>query len=90
VKTLAIEEIYADPHKLDFYLESGESVEIVRGGRTVADLAPRKVPVETNRQLQRSPIDLRARFFKMWGPDVFRSPISVAEDIAELRRERTL
>jgi hypothetical protein len=90
VKTLAIEDIYADPHKLDSYLESGESVEILRDGRTVAELAPRKVAVETGAVLKRPHIDLRARFLKMWGPDAFRSPISVGEEFAELRRARML
>jgi antitoxin (DNA-binding transcriptional repressor) of toxin-antitoxin stability system len=91
VKTLAIEDIYADPHKLDSYLESGEPVEISRAGRTVAELAPRKaLVVETGGTLKRSPIDLQTRFSKMWGPDAFRSAISVGEEIAELRFERAL
>jgi len=90
VKTLAIEDIYADPHKLDSYLESGEPVEISRGGRTVAELAPRKTAVENGGTLKRPPIDLRARFLKMWGPDAFHSPISVAEEFEEIRRDRAL
>jgi hypothetical protein len=90
VKTLAIEDIYADPHKLDSYLESGEPVEILRGGRTVAELAPKKVLVESSGKLKRSPIDLRARFLKMWGPDAFRSPLSVGEEFEEIRRDRAL
>ena len=90
MKTLAIEDIYTDPHKLDSYLESGEPVEISRGGRTVAELAPRKLLVGTGETLKRSPTDFRARFLKMWGPDAFRSRISVAEDFKEIRRDRAL
>jgi hypothetical protein len=90
VKTLAIEDIYDDPHKLDSYLESGEPVEILRGGKTVAELAPRKLLAETSGPLKRSPVELRARFLKMWGPDAFRSPISVREEIEEIRRDRAL
>ena len=90
VKTLALEDIYADPHKLDSFLDSGESVEVVRDGRAVAELVPRKAAAEPNGTSKWPPIDFRARFLKMWGPDAFRSPVSVAEEFAELRRERAL
>lgn len=46
VKTLAVEDIYADPHKLDSFLDSGEPVEVVRDGRAAAELVPRKVTAE--------------------------------------------
>ena len=90
VKTLALEDIYADPHKLDPYLASGESVAVVRDGREVAELVPRKAVVEPSGTSKWPPIDFRARFLKMWGPDTFHSPVSVAEEFAELRRERAL
>jgi len=90
VKTLALEDIYADPHKLDPYLASGESVAVVRDGREVAELVPRKAVVEPRGTSKWPPIDFRARFLKMWGPDAFRSPVSVAEEFAEIRRERAL
>ena len=90
VKTLALEDIYADPHKLDSYLASGESVAVVRDGREVAELVPRKAAVEPSGTSKWPPIDFRARFLKMWGPDAFLSPVSVAEEFAELRRERAL
>ena len=90
VKTLALEDIYADPHKLDPYLASGESVAVVRDGREVAELVPRKAAVESSATSKWPPIDFRARFLKMWGPDAFHSPVSVAEEFAELRRERAL
>ena len=89
VKTLALEDIYADPHKLDSYLESGESVEVVRDGHAVAELVPRKA-VESSAATKRPRADYRARFLKMWGPNAFNSQVSVAEEFAELRRERAL
>ena len=90
MKTLALEDIYADPHKLDPYLASGESVAVVRDGREVAELVPRKTAVEFGTAAKRPQTDYRARFLKMWGPDAFSSLLSVAEEFAGLRSERTL
>ncbi len=90
MKTLALEDIYADPHKLDTFLESGESVEVVRDGRAVADLVPRKAVKESGAAAKRPRPDFRARFLEMWGPDAFKSQISVTEEFEELRRQRTL
>ena len=90
MKTLALEDIYADPHKLDSFLDSGEPVEVVRDGLAVAELVPRKAALEPGGTSKLPPIDFRARFLKMWGPDAFHSPVSVAEEFAELRRERAL
>lgn len=90
MKTLALEDIYADPHKLDSFLDSGESVEVLRDGRAVAELVPRKAAAESSATAQWPPIDFRAQFLQMWGPDAFHSPVSVAEEFAELRRERAL
>ena len=90
VKALALEDIYADPHKLDSFLDSGESVEVVRDGLAVAELVPRKAAVGSSRTSKWPHIDFRARFLKMWGPDAFASQVSVAEEFAELRRERAL
>jgi hypothetical protein len=90
VKTLALEEIYADPHKLDIYLASGESVAVVHGGREVAELVPRRTAIEPAFVVKRPQADYRARFLKMWGPDAFNSEVSVADEFAELRCERPL
>lgn len=90
VKTLALEDIYADPHKLDIFLASGECVAVMRDGLEVAELLPRRVVVESNASAKRPRADYRARFLKMWGPDAFASQISVAEEFAELRRDRAL
>ena len=90
MKTLALEDIYADPHKLDTFLDSGEPVEVVRDGRAVAELVPRKAVKESGAPAKWPPVDFRARFLKMWGPDAFKSQIPVAELFDELRREREL
>jgi len=90
MKTLALEDIYADPHKLDTYLDSGESVEVMRDGRAVAELVLRRAAVESSAAAKRPRADYRARFLKMWGPNAFGSQISVADEFAELRRERAL
>jgi hypothetical protein len=88
LKTLALEDIYADPHKLDSYLDSGEAVALVRGGIAVAEFVPHKV--DASRAEKRPSIDYKARFLKMWGPEAFASGASVAEEFAELRQGRTL
>ena len=44
MKTLALEDLYADPRQLDPLLRGGERVEIVRGGQTVAEIVPRMAP----------------------------------------------
>jgi len=90
VKTLALEDIYADPHKLDSFLDSGESVEVVRDGLAVAELVPRKAAVEPSAAAKHPRPDFRARFLKMWGPDAFNSQVSVTELFDELRRQREL
>ena len=90
VKTLALEDIYADPHKLDSFLDSGESVEVVRDGLAVAEWVPRKAVAESGGTSKWPPIDFRARFLKMWGPDAFRSQVPVTDLFDELRRQREL
>ena len=76
--------------KLDTYLDGGEPVEVMRNGRAVAELVPRKMVLETGATTRRPRTDFRARFLEMWGPDAFNSKVSVEEEFAELRRERTL
>ena len=88
MKTLAIEDLYADPHKLDSYLASGETVAVDRGGKAVAEFVPHKA--DASRAAERPRIDYKARFLKMWGPEAFAGDTSVAKEFAELRRGRTL
>jgi antitoxin (DNA-binding transcriptional repressor) of toxin-antitoxin stability system len=90
VKSLALEDIYADPHKLDIYLDSGESVEVVRDGRAVAQLVPHQATAESKTLVKQPITDYRRRFLEMWGPEALHSEISVAEEFAELRRHRPL
>ena len=90
VKTLALEDIYADPHKLDSYLVSGEPVAVMRDGRTVAEFVPHRDALKSSETPKRPFIDFHARFLKMWGPNAFDSEISVAEQFDELRRPREL
>jgi len=85
VKTLALEDIYADPHKLDSYLDSGEPVAVMRGGRVVAEFVPHKDALKTGETPKRPFVDFHARFLEMWGPDAFDSTVSVAEQFEELR-----
>ena len=88
LKTLALEELYADPHKLDSYLESGETFALIRGGRAVAEFVPH--PVGVGEVEKRPSIDYRARFVEMWGADAFDNGASVADEWAEIRRNRVL
>lgn len=90
MKTLPIEDLYADPHKIDVYLDSGESVAVVRDGREVAKLVPLPSATASGGPATRPKVDYRARFLGMWGPNAFRSPVSVSDEFAELRRERSL
>jgi len=90
VKTLALEDIYADPHTLDSYLISGEPVAVVRNGQRVAEFLPHRDDGTTAGVSERPFIDFRARFLKMWGPDAFKNEISVAEQFEQLRRPREL
>ena len=90
LKTLALEDIYADPHKLDSYLVSGEPVAVVRGGQAVAEFVPNRAAVKNGVTSERPFIDFRARFLKMWGPDAFKSEISLTGQFEELRHPRQL
>ena len=86
VKTLAIEDIYANPHALDSFLAAGEPVVMVRSGQAVAELVPK--PASSAATPRRARPDFKARFLQMWGPDAFTSKESVAEQFAEFRRDR--
>ena len=84
VKTLAIEDIHANPHALDSVLAAGEPVIVTRSGQAVADLVPKLVAPA----LPCARPDFKARFLQMWGPDAFNSQESVARQFAEFRRDR--
>lgn len=59
-----------------------------RDGQAVADFAPHKNSARAAVNLERPSIDFRARFLQMWGPDAFKSQISVDEQFQDLRRQR--
>ncbi len=84
VKTLALEDIYADPHKLD----SGETVALMRDGKAVAEFIPHTA--DAGHAISRPSTDYKARFLRMWGPEALASGVSVEEEFAELRQSRNL
>lgn len=86
MKTLAIEDIYANPHALDSFLAAGEPVVMVRSGQVVADLVPK--PATASAAPRGTRPDFKARFLLMWGPDAFNSKDSVAGQFTEFRRDR--
>ncbi|MBI5800049.1 MAG: hypothetical protein HZA92_04890 [Verrucomicrobia bacterium] len=86
MKTLAIEDIYANPHALDSFLAAGEPVVMVRSGQAVADLVPK--PASQAAAPRRARPDFKARFLQMWGQDAFNSKESVDVQFAEFRRDR--
>jgi hypothetical protein len=89
VQSLPLEDIYANPHSIDRFLEAGEPVQFVRDGRAVAELVPRKTQ-PASESAARPVSDYRRRFLEMWGPDALESKTSVAEEFAQLRRDRGL
>ncbi len=91
-RSLAIEDIYEDPHKLDPFLGTGESVVVLKDGREVAWLMPIHPSGRTGTQgaAGSGKPDFRARFLKMWGADAFQSGISVSEDLEQRRSGRVL
>jgi hypothetical protein len=92
VRSIAIEDVYNDPHKLDPFLGTGESVVMLRDGREVAQLMPILPRGRTGTQgaARSGKPDFRSRFLEMWGADAFQSQVSVSEDFELLRSGRVL
>ena len=92
VRSIAIEDVYNDPHKLDPFLGTGESVVMLREGREVAQLVPilPRGRIGTQGAARSGKPDFRARFLEMWGADAFQSQVSVSEDFELLRSGRVL
>jgi hypothetical protein len=89
-RSLAIEEIYDDQHRLDPFLGTGEPVVLIKEGRAVAQLMP-ILPSGGGGTLDAARFgkpDFRARFLEMWGADAFQSQLAVSEDFARLRSGR--
>ena len=90
VRSIAIEDVYNDPHKLDPFLGTGESVVMLKKGRAVAQLMPilPNCRVGTREAASSVKPDFRARFLGMWGADAFQSQLALSEDFAQLRSGR--
>ena len=92
IRSLKIEDVYNDPHKLDPFLETGEPVVVLKEGRVVAQLMP-ILPVGGSsrpRAAVSGRPDFRARFLEMWGAKAFQSQVCVSEEFALLRGGRVL
>gem|GEM_PF-2514771 len=74
VRSIAIEDVYDDPHKLDLFLGTGESVVMLKEGREVAQLMPILPSGKLGPQgsAGSGKPDFRARFLEMWGADAFQ------------------
>jgi hypothetical protein len=86
VKTLELDDICANPHSLDSFLESGEPVSVVRSGKVIGSFVPATAISLPPPKLQRP--DFRARFIQMWGENGINSTESIAEQFAALRSGR--
>lgn len=92
VRSIAIEDVYNDPHKLDPFLGTGESVVMLKEGREVAQLMPilPNSRIGTRETSSAGKPDFRVRFLGMWGASAFQSQLAVSEDFAQLRSGRVL
>jgi len=90
VKTITLEEIYADPHVLEPLLAGDQPVEIMQKGRAVATLRPSIKPNGKYVPKPMPKIDFKARFLAMHGPDAFKSTRTTADIFDALRREPPL
>jgi hypothetical protein len=88
VKTITLEEIYADPHVLEPLLAGSETVEITQAGKALATLRPSIKPNGKYVPKSVPKIDAKARFLAMHGPDAFKSTRSVEEIIDAVRDPR--
>jgi hypothetical protein len=89
VKTITLEDIYADPHVLDPLL-AGEPVEVMQKGERLGQLTPRlEQPVQKKPRVRFDAAKHRAWFLKTHGPDAYKSTRTTADIFDELRRERS-
>lgn len=89
MKTITLEEIYADPHVLEPLLAGGQLVAILEKGKPVGDLVPRKQPTPEKKPARFHADEHRAWFLKTYGPDAFKSTRSVQDIIDHARQERS-
>lgn len=87
MKTIALEDIYADPHMLELLLVESESLEISRPGQVLGMLTPKK-DLRPGKMPNRFDAGKhRTWFLESYGPDAYDSKRSVAELFEALRRE---
>lgn len=86
MKTLALDDIHADPYQLDALLEAGERIEITRSGQPIAQVIPH--PAAAPKLMPKERPDFRARLIEMWGPDALKSTEPVSELMDLIRAER--
>jgi antitoxin (DNA-binding transcriptional repressor) of toxin-antitoxin stability system len=89
VKTITLEEIYADPHVLEPLLAGEDAVRILREGEPVATLAPVEKPTPKKWINPFSAEAHRAWFLKTHGPDAYNSTRKTADVFDRLRRPRS-
>jgi antitoxin (DNA-binding transcriptional repressor) of toxin-antitoxin stability system len=89
VKTITLEEIYADPHVLEPLIAAGEPVEITQKGEQVGRFTPEVKRVPKKPFVRFDAKAHRAWFLKTHGPDAYKSKRSVADLFDELRREQS-
>ena len=90
MKTITLEEIYADPHVLDALLESGKPLQLFREGTKVGNIIP-LAEAKPNPEKPFVPFDIekhRAWFLATHGPDAYNSTRTSEDIFDELRRER--
>ena len=90
MKTITLEEIYADPHVLEPLLAAGEPVEIVQLGKRLGSLTPSRDVSPAKLAARFDVAAHRAWFLKTHGPDAYASTRTTAEVFDELRRERRI
>jgi antitoxin (DNA-binding transcriptional repressor) of toxin-antitoxin stability system len=90
VKTITLEEIYADPHVLEPLIAAGEPVEITRNGERVGSLTPNEKPLPKKPRVPFDAAKHRAWFLKTHGPDAYKSTRSVEEIMDYVRGERSV
>jgi hypothetical protein len=88
VKTVALEEIHADPHVLDLALANGEALSVSKDGRSVAEFRPLTLEASSTVDLQAWVKEHRAWMLETWGPEAFKSTTPVEEDLKRIRRDR--
>ncbi len=87
MKTITLDEFYADPHVIGALLAAGEPAEILCKGDRVWILEPSVQSKEPSVPKPVTKADFKARFLAMHGPDAFKNTRSVEEITGAVRDE---